>query len=590
MTTSNKYGSFFFALIVIGFFVSAGTADADILGQRENFFVNKGFDKYGRLELGATLRQISGGIYFYIEDSYWDKLDFTSQNIIKSNMLDLGYEFANNIYPKETSLWGFEARPGVDGDAMITVLLEELKNGNGGYFDSSNGYSKLQAPRANEREMVVVSVEVAGADPQLAKVFLAHEFHHLISFNQKDILQNVSEEVWLNELRAEYSVAFAGYNKPHAGSNFERRLDLFLENPEDSLTEWPNNLIDYASVNVFGIYLVEQYGKEILSETLKNKSAKTGIPSINEYLALSGRAERFDRVFGHWMAAMYLNDVSGDGRFGYRDPDLKNIKVDPGQQVFVYGDFPETSTFQNLKPWQGSWLEFNLSSAIKDSSKSVKLSAVGEAGKIFPIFYLVFYNDGSVFFDELKMVRGGAAAYVADPGKFPVKIVVMPTNGTKLADFGDSEAAASLRIDVAVVPVAEAEAAEIGDGDLIRKKGEKEIYVVWGKYKRYLTAGVISFYGHLNPAKAIEVGPEKFNSYRTSNYVKYVDDEKVYAVWPPDEGLRGGTSTGIAPDGTKHWLNITPKRWDESGRDWGAIFVINDSELNYYKTGADITR
>jgi len=54
-----------------------------------------------------------------------------------------------------------------------------------------------------------------------------------------------------------------------------------------------------------------------------------------------------------------------------------------------------------------------------------------------------------------------------------------------------------------------------------------------------------------------------------------VNDEKVYAVWP---------------DGTKHWLDITPQQWDASGRDWNAIFIINDLELNTYKTGADITR
>ena len=115
----------------------------------------------------------------------------------------------------------------------------------------------------------------------------------------------------------------------------------------------------------------------------------------------------------------------------------------------------------------------------------------------------------------------------------------------------------------------------VKDGSLIHKKGEKEIYVVWGKYKRYLTPGIISLYGHLDPNKAIGVEPEKFNAYQTSNYVKHADDERVYAVWP---------------DETKHWLNITPRLWDESGRSWGAIFTINDLELNYYKTGEEIKR
>ena len=82
-------------------------------------------------------------------------------------------------------------------------------------------------------------------------------------------------------------------------------------------------------------------------------------------------------------------------------------------------------------------------------------------------------------------------------------------------------------------------------------------------------------YGHLDPAKAISVTPEAFDSYKTSNYIKNVNDKKVYASWP---------------DNTKHWLNMTGEYFSSSGRDWGAVFVINDLELNYYRTGADITR
>ena len=73
----------------------------------------------------------------------------------------------------------------------------------------------------------------------------------------------------------------------------------------------------------------------------------------------------------------------------------------------------------------------------------------------------------------------------------------------------------------------------------------------------------------------MEVDETTFHSYTTTNYVRYVNEEQVYAVWP---------------DGTKHWLNITPQQWDISSRDWGAIFTINDLELNVYKTGVDITR
>ena len=151
----------------------------------------------------------------------------------------------------------------------------------------------------------------------------------------------------------------------------------------------------------------------------------------------------------------------------------------------------------------------------------------------------------------------------------------MATKATKTSNFGINETVNYLDTKLSLVKTQEAQSNIIKDGALIKKPVEKEIYVIWGKYKRYIISGVIALYSHLNPANAIEVQPDAFNSYTTSNYVRYVNDPKVYAVWP---------------DGTKHWLNIRPQQWDASGRDWNAIFTINDLEVNYYKLGADITR
>ena len=574
MLTSKKFIYLFFTLVFISFFVVGGPVYADTLGQQETFFVNAKFDKFDRLQLDATLRQVSGQLYFYVEDSYWNKIDFSRQQGLMSSMLDLAKEFETNIYPKEIGIWGAEPNPGIDGDSKITILLEDLKKNNGGYFDTVNGYLKSEASSTNQREMISLNIESLASDSTLTKVFLAHEFHHLISFNQKDLLKNVAEDIWLNELRAEYSVSLVGYDKPYISSNLKRRFDLFLENSSDSLTEWPNSLTDYAIANAFGEYLVEQYGQAILGETLMNSKA-VGISSINEYLVSKGYSERFEDIFGYWMAAMYLNDINKNNRLGFLDPDLKYVHVNPEQQTYLSNSLPEISIFRFIKPWQPVWLEFDLSNFSNDLSKSVKLSVLGESGKTFPVSYLVIYGDGSVEVNKLKSNGNNASAFIVSSEKVPSKIIVMPTNSSKITDFGSSETSSSVRVDVAIVPTEEVLASVVKDGSLIKRKGESEIYVIWGKYKRYLNPGVISLYGHLDASKAIELEPEAFHSYTTANYVKYVDREEVYAIWP---------------DGTKHWMKITPKQWDDSGRDWGAIFTINDLELNYYKTGAEIIR
>ncbi len=555
------------------FFLFFKGADADTLGQGKNFFVNSKFDKYGRNTLAANLRYVSNKLYFYVDDYYWNTLNSLGQGKLLGNIAVLAGEFENVIYPKEVEIFGSEPDPGIDGDSRITVLLEEVVQGNGGYFETSNLQSPQDIDDSNGREMFAINVESALTNVDLAKVFLAHEFQHLISFNQKDTLKNVAEDVWLNELRSEQAISLVGYDKPFSSSNLKRRIDFFIENPSDSLTEWPNEIADYAIVNAFGRYVVEQYGNSIFTETIK--SSFTGISSLNEYLARRGYGERFEDIFGYWMAAMYLNDQSRDSRFGFFDLNLKYLRVRPRQEVNFSNALSDFSTFQSLKPWQPFWLEFNLPQISRDLSKSFKISANGQSGRIFPVFYLAFYNDGSYKFGRIQLSGGKGSVYIVNSESGLNKVVIMATDGTKNSDFGSNEESSTLVLSGSIIETKKAEAQTLKDGSLIKKPREKEIYVIWGKYKRYLMPGVINLYGHLDPTKVIEVEPEIFNSYQTSNYVKYVDDEKVYAVWP---------------EGSKHWLNITPQQWDASSRDWNAIFTINSLELNYYSAGSDIIR
>ncbi|MBI2062548.1 MAG: hypothetical protein HYT64_02580, partial [Candidatus Yanofskybacteria bacterium] len=162
--------------------------------------------------------------------------------------------------------------------------------------------------------------------------------------------------------------------------------------------------------------------------------------------------------------------------------------------------------------------------------------------------------------------------YVTNPGGLSW-VTLMPVNEIETTNFGKEENPRSISLSISYVDNELAK--PVADGALIKRPGEPEMYVVEGKYKRYLRPEIIKLYGQLDPSKAIELDNKVFNSYTTANYVRHVNDKKVYAVWP---------------DGTKHWLNMTGEYFTQSGRDWGAIFVINESEFNSYKKGPDITK
>ena len=528
----------------------------DILGQNKNFFVNSEYDKFNRTQISATLAAVSEQAYFFIEDIYWNGLSFERKEALISNIAPLAGAFDNDIYPKEREFWGSEPNPGVDGDSKITIVVEQLVSGNGGYFDTLNGYD---APESNKREMFFVSAAAVQDNLRNAKIFLAHEFQHLVSFNQKDIMRNISEDVWLNELRSEYSVTIAGFNEPYAGSGLERRAELFMSQPSDSLTEWPNSSLDYAQAALFGEYLVEQYGSEILKDTLRSSAA--GIVSINQFLADKNYKERFGDVFGNWAIANYLNSASVDKKYAYTLSGIQRVKVNPASNVYLSG--ASYNFYETLKPWQANWHKFNVASSIMDS-KAIKIDFA--AGAPFKFYYV----------DNLG--RTGALAnpaYIDDPGGL-ADFTLIPVNQSKTSDFSKNEQAAPITFSINFVESGLGRRLSIiENGSLIKKPREGELYVIEGKYKRYLSAGALASYGHLDPTKAIEVDEGTLNSYTTANYVRALNDKKVYAVWP---------------DGTKHWLNMSGEYFTQSGRDWGSIFTINDAEFQFYKTGPDIVK
>jgi hypothetical protein len=531
-------------------------ASADVAGERHVFFVNQTYDASSRSSVAASLTHISDHAYFYVEDSYLTSLSVSDRQAFDQKVIAVAKDFDLNIYPKETAFWGSEPNPGIDNDPRITIFLERLDSGTGGYFDSVNLYKPELASNSNQREMIVANITSLNNDR--LKLFLAHEFQHLISFNQKELLHNTSEDVWLNELRSQYSITLGGYNNDFQNSDLSQRMNAFLSAPTDSLTEWPNTSTDYASATLFGHYLVDRFGPAILQDTLR--SPLSGIASINKWLTDHKQSERFSDVFADWVWANFTNNTSGDIRAGYSNGNLQSIHVPPSAVHFLKASASNAFTY-SLKPFQPDWEQF-----VPDESATGKnLKVKWDNGQV-----LIFYGDST---GKIRALNNGDIIAPPAPGS---SFVLIPVNESKIKDFGTSEAATSvaLTIEYTDQPIASAAPAVIPDGSLIMHAGTPDMYVVTGTYKRLLAPEVLKFYG-LDAAKAVTVSEAVFQSYMTANYIRAVDEKKVYTVWP---------------DGTKHWLNITAQQFSDSHRDWNSIFIVNNLESNFYKIGSQITQ
>ncbi len=421
-----------FKLIFIGiiFFCLPLFVSADQLGQEVNFFVNPSYDALGRTQLTAVLENVSPRLYFYIEKEYWQELDLTQRNKIKQSLSFLTEEFEEKIYPVLTSTFGSERSPGIDNDIHITVLLHLMNKEAGGYFNSADEYSSIQVSDSNQREMIYLNI--LHINTPLAKSFFAHEFMHLITFNQKEEKYGISEEIWLNEARSEYVPTLLGYNDVYEGSNLERRFRNFIDNPSDSITEWQDKISDYGALTLFTHYLVDHYGVEILVDSLHSR--EVGISSINYALKKNGFKKNFSQIFTDWAIAVLVNDCEFNENYCYLNKNLKDFKVNPSLNFLPFA-IGTTLTVQNsIKDWGASWYKF------VGGREALKIEFKGVEGVLYKVPYLLYNLSGgyTVGTLELDQNQRGEITFSDFSSKY-ASLVIIPLAQNKFFDFGSSD-------------------------------------------------------------------------------------------------------------------------------------------------------
>ncbi|MBU2540152.1 hypothetical protein KJ786_03265 [Patescibacteria group bacterium] len=438
-------------IIVACFLLSPIVVSADSLGEKRNFFIDSSYDLNKRVSVSAVLLKVTPRAYFYADENWWN---FTPQNEIYATLSSLGDEFDNKIYPVLTANYGMEWSPGIDNDSKITILIHPMVEDAGGYFRSNDEYLKLQVPGSNEREMVYLS-SMSLRDPN-AKSFLAHEFTHLIIFNQKNKIYNTEEEVWLNEMRAEYASTLLGYDDVFENSYIQNRVQLFSDEPFDSITEWNGTESDYGAVNLFAQYLIDNYGKEILIDSLH--SSKNGIDSINYALKKNGFTKDFTQIFTDWTIAVFINDCNFGKDYCYLNKNLKDLHIYPRINFLPLSGKSILSVTETTKDWAGNWFK------VIGGKGDVKVSFISNSENSFVIPYIIQKNNGSYIIKFLNLVKSKGEINIQNFGTENIALIIIPSTQIKLFDFGENELSRSFTFTVSASGVASSNNPDIPAG------------------------------------------------------------------------------------------------------------------------------
>ena len=416
-------------LIGLIFLFSFSLVRAQTVPERDDFYINSEYDAIGREKLSATLKREGQSLYIYVENEWWNDLDKTKQTEVKQSIQILDYEFLFQIKPILNENYGLERSPGIDEDEHIVVLIHEMDDGVAGYFRSIDGYPQSQASDSNEREMVYLNANYITND--LAKSYLAHEFTHLITSNQKDSYA-VEEETWLNEARAEYAPTLVGYNNEDENNYLQKRVRDFLREPSDSITEWEGESSDYGALSLFTHYLVEQYGVEILKDSLQSKYI--GIESLNKALEANDADKDFAEIFTDWTITVLVNDCSLGEQYCYKNNGLKDVGVIPLINFLPLSGKSTLGVTQEAKNWSGNWFKFI------GGKGTLKLEFIGETDQSFKIPYIIqdLSGEQSLNFFNLNNFQRGTIS-IPEFGTSIGSLTILPSIQTKLSNFTDSE-------------------------------------------------------------------------------------------------------------------------------------------------------
>ncbi|MFW6363721.1 MAG: M30 family zinc metallopeptidase, partial [Spirochaeta sp.] len=358
-------------------------------GDTRSFWVDDGPNEQSGVfdEITATLRAVGDNSYIWIHDSvYDDSSTADDDNLLTTAQAEAMRDAFELLYPRVTNLYGYElgggpgGDGGMDGDERISILFYDIGSdyeatqdrGVLGYFWGKDAYTQAEMDvydlKSNEAEIFYMDAHFTDFWQKGIESTLAHEYQHMIHFNQKNVLQNIASETWFNEM---LSMVAEDYLSETLGtvlydSHPSGRISMYNNYYDYSgITDWLSgdyNIVSYSSAYLFGGFLARNYGGAELINQLSTNN-KAGIASINAALQTLGYTEDFQDIMEEY-AKLHVyptghgvlnKDFSGGeqafGGITYNLPtfDLFSTEVNGGPGPIVFD--PADYSGLNLRPY-----------------------------------------------------------------------------------------------------------------------------------------------------------------------------------------------------------------------------------------------
>ncbi len=205
--------------------------------------------------------------------------------------------FSSSTYPIVTDVFG--APSDVDGNGKVLFLYTELVDqvgGVAGFYRARSLFSSADGGDGNAADMMFIGLD---HEVSFFESLLAHEFQHLINYNQHVLVQDGSSEISpINEAMSHIAEDLVDQ---HVEGGNPGNVRTYTEAPQlySILAESAHDSGVRGTAYTFARSMMESYGDDI-----PTRLVQTGLSGIDNVENVSGQT--FEQVYETYLARMFL--------------------------------------------------------------------------------------------------------------------------------------------------------------------------------------------------------------------------------------------------------------------------------------------
>lgn len=379
--------------------VSSETAISGKVGETKEIYVDNNTDVSTFVQKSATLRAVGTYCYVWVVDDFYSST--AGDNKVDSAIAQEYADAFDKMYPMITNVFGNESdkiyyyskwRNMEDYSSTgtkINIVVYDIGNdyslsenqqcGIVGYFyakDYFYNYSE-KGVTSNNGKYFYIDSGYANSNFDTTISTLAHEFQHMVNYNQKTVLNDgLTSGQWYNEM---LSMLCEDMMQEHLGIKDEdspkARTTVFNASYYYSgISEYnsKNQICSYATAFSFGSFIARNFGGAELVQKISQNSLVDNDSITNAVNSLNGTEYTYDDLFEKYLLALF-----GNSTYTHNKDAVCTLKYNSGDYSSTPYEYPMTAynIFDSEYSFPVNGEEYCGPAIFKYNAKSVELRA-----------------------------------------------------------------------------------------------------------------------------------------------------------------------------------------------------------------------